>query len=136
MSCGVGPSLSLDLSLLWLWCRLAAVAPIQHLAWEPPFSTGEALKSKQKKGFLDGVCRVMNLRAGPCVRCAHTASHGCQTTGTECPQGLGVSERKVPFPSWRPSLGGSQGPDAPLAGRPAQLSLVALIRDPMGWGPR
>ena len=27
MSCGVGHRHSLDLALLWLWCRLAAVAP-------------------------------------------------------------------------------------------------------------
>ena len=25
-----------DPVLLWLWCRLAAVAPIEPLAWEPP----------------------------------------------------------------------------------------------------
>ena len=25
-----------DLALLWLWCRPAAIAPIQPLAWEPP----------------------------------------------------------------------------------------------------
>ena len=28
VSCGVGCRLGLDLALLWLWCRLAAVAPI------------------------------------------------------------------------------------------------------------
>ena len=34
---------------LWLWCRLAAVGPIGPLAWEPPYATSEALKSKEKK---------------------------------------------------------------------------------------
>ena len=34
LSCGVGHRHSSDLALLWLWCRLAAVAPIQPLAWE------------------------------------------------------------------------------------------------------
>ena len=38
-----------DPALLWLWCRLAATAPIQSLAWEPPYVTGMALKSKKKK---------------------------------------------------------------------------------------
>ena len=33
--------------LLWLW--LAAVAPIQPLAWEPPYATGVALKNQQIK---------------------------------------------------------------------------------------
>ena len=37
---------SSDLALLWLWCRQAAVAPIQPLAWEPPYATGMALKRK------------------------------------------------------------------------------------------
>ena len=30
-------------------CKLAAVAPIQPLAWEPPCAAGTALKSKKKK---------------------------------------------------------------------------------------
>ena len=48
MSCGVGSRLGLDLGLLWLWYRPAAVALIHPLAWEPPYVTGAALK-KQKK---------------------------------------------------------------------------------------
>ena len=38
-----------DLVLLWLWCRPAAVAPIQNLCWEPPYAAGVALKTKTKK---------------------------------------------------------------------------------------
>ena len=34
---------------LWLWHRLAAVAWIRPLAWEPTYAEGEALKSKKKK---------------------------------------------------------------------------------------
>ena len=34
---------------LWLWCRLAAVAPIQPLAWESLYASGAALKRKKKK---------------------------------------------------------------------------------------
>ena len=33
-----------DPVLQWLWCRLAAVVPIQLLAWELPYAIGEALK--------------------------------------------------------------------------------------------
>ena len=40
---------SLDPALLWLWCRLAAVALNQTLVWELPHVTGVALKSKKKK---------------------------------------------------------------------------------------
>ena len=36
---------SSDLALLWLWCRLAAVAPIQPLASESPHAMGAALKN-------------------------------------------------------------------------------------------
>ena len=49
MSCGVGHRHSLDLTLLWLWCRPAAVAPIQPLAWEPPYAMGAALEKTKKK---------------------------------------------------------------------------------------
>ena len=35
--------------LLWLWYRPAAIAPIRPLAWEFPFATSAALKSKKKK---------------------------------------------------------------------------------------
>ena len=34
---------------LWLWRRLAAVAPIRPVAWELPYASGAALKSKKKK---------------------------------------------------------------------------------------
>ena len=48
MSCGVGCRLGWDLALLWLWCRLAAVALIRPPAWEPPWALGAVLKSKKK----------------------------------------------------------------------------------------
>ena len=38
-----------DLVLLWLWCGLAAAAPIQSLAWEPPYTMGATLKKKEKE---------------------------------------------------------------------------------------
>ena len=38
----------LDLALLWLWHRLAAVGLIQPLDWELPYALGVALKSKKK----------------------------------------------------------------------------------------
>ena len=49
MSCGVGHRRGSDPTLLWLWCRLAAVALIQPLAWELPYAMGTALKRKNKK---------------------------------------------------------------------------------------
>ena len=49
MSCGVGRRHGLDLALLWLWQRLAAIAPIGPLAWEPPCATGAVLEKKRQK---------------------------------------------------------------------------------------
>ena len=51
MSCDVGHRCSSGLALLWLWCRLAAIALIRPLAWEPPYAEGAALKKakRQKK---------------------------------------------------------------------------------------
>ena len=51
MSYGVGHRHGLDPALLWLWQKLAAVAPIRPLTWEPPCAMGVALKKakRQKK---------------------------------------------------------------------------------------
>ena len=49
MSCGAGCRCSSDLVLLWLWCRPAAIALIQPLAWKPPYTADVVLeKTKQK----------------------------------------------------------------------------------------
>ena len=47
MSCGVGCRRGLDPVLLWLWCRLTGVAPIQPLARELPYASRAALKSQK-----------------------------------------------------------------------------------------
>ena len=51
MSCGVGCRCSLDLMLLRLWCKSAAVVLIRPLAWEPPYAevVGVALNSKKNQ---------------------------------------------------------------------------------------
>ena len=49
MSCGVGHRHGSDLVLLWLWHRLAAVALVGPLAWEPPYAAGAAPKRQKKK---------------------------------------------------------------------------------------
>ena len=54
MSC-VGRRCGSDLASLWLWRRPAAIAPIQPLAWEPPYAMCVALektKKKERKNFL------------------------------------------------------------------------------------
>ena len=62
MSCGVGHRHHSDLALLW--CRLAAVALIPPLAWEPPCAMGATLKDKKReREGLRGVAMVQG-RAG------------------------------------------------------------------------
>ena len=59
MSCGVGQKRGLDLALLCLWCRPAAMALIRPLAREPPCAADVALKrqkiekkKKRRRWFL------------------------------------------------------------------------------------
>ena len=50
----IGHRCGSDLTLLWLWCSLAAIPPIGPLAWKPPYAAGAALEktNKQKKDLL------------------------------------------------------------------------------------
>ena len=48
MSCGVGHTYGLDVTLLWLWYRPAATALIRPLAYELPYTAGEALKKQRE----------------------------------------------------------------------------------------
>ena len=48
MSCGIGHKRGLDLALLRLWCRPAAVAPI-GLVWEFLHAANLPQKAKKKK---------------------------------------------------------------------------------------
>ena len=56
MSCGVVGRRGLDLVLLWLWCRLPAVARNQPLAWELQYAVDVALK--RKKRFHPGIASL------------------------------------------------------------------------------
>ena len=51
MSYGVGCRCGSDPTLLWLWGRPAATAPIGPLTWEPPYAVGGAqeIAKKDKK---------------------------------------------------------------------------------------
>ena len=49
MSCGVGCRRSLQPTLLWLWCRPAAVALIGPLAWEALYAMCAALKRQKDR---------------------------------------------------------------------------------------
>ena len=49
MSCGVVQRCGSDPTLLWLWCRLAATAPIRLLGWETSYAAGAALKRQKRQ---------------------------------------------------------------------------------------
>ena len=52
MNCGVALRCNSDSRLLWLWCRQAAIALIQALAWKLPYALMQWVwptKSKKKK---------------------------------------------------------------------------------------
>ena len=55
--CGVGHRCGSDPALLWLQCRLAAVALIQPLAWELPYTAGVAIKIKKKEKKRKNISR-------------------------------------------------------------------------------
>ena len=57
MSCGVVRRHGLDPVLLWLWHRPVATAPIQSLAWEPPYAVGVPPPKKRQKKNLSVPCR-------------------------------------------------------------------------------
>ena len=44
---------AMDPTLLWLWCRPMATAPIRPLAWEPPYAAGAAQEMAKKKKKKD-----------------------------------------------------------------------------------
>ena len=49
MNCAIGRTRNSNPVLLWLWCRLAATAPIRPLAWEPPYASSAALRPKKEE---------------------------------------------------------------------------------------
>ena len=49
MSFGVGHRCALNPALLWPWCRLAAAALIQPLAWKPPYAADVTPERQKKK---------------------------------------------------------------------------------------
>ena len=70
MSCGVGHRHGSDPTLLWLWHKLAAVAPIQPLGQELSDATGAELKrqnqlinSKINKIHSVGCIKYTNLKS-------------------------------------------------------------------------
>ena len=96
--------------LLWLWCRRAATAPIQPLAWEPPCATGAALKTNKQKTTNTSEQSHINHKRGQSATVEQT--------------GKVLEPRKITF-------GSGSGADAligPLAWEPPYVTGVTLNR--------
>ena len=98
--------MSLDLVLLWLWFRSAAIAPVRPITWEPPYALGAALeKTKKKKkepnciisGCCGGVGSIPSLVQWVKGSCIATAKAELvfvvqiQSLAWELPYALGVA---------------------------------------------
>ena len=67
MNCGVGCRHGSDPTLLWLWRRPVAAAPVGPLAWKPPYAAGAALgkakrQKKKKKKIIEGPKHTMEFK--------------------------------------------------------------------------
>ena len=122
MSCGVGRRHSLDPSLLWLWRRPVATAPIGPLAWEPPYAPGAAQEiakrqKKKKKRVLivaqqvkDPVLRmwVRSLAWLSALRIQHCHEMWCRLQSRLGSQvAMALAEDSGYSSDWTPSLGTS-----------------------------
>ena len=68
-------------ALLWLWCRLAAIALIRPLAWEPPYAMGaalERLKKKKKKKRKEKKERRKKRKPTLCITLFGHWEYNCQ----------------------------------------------------------
>ena len=64
MSCAVGQRRGLDPALLWLWHRPAPAAPVRPLAWELPYVSDVAIKSKKRLGVGVGMGESLTPELG------------------------------------------------------------------------
>ena len=74
LSCGIGFRCSLDLVLLWLWHRPAAVASIRPLAWEHPYASGTAIK-KNKTNYICVYIYIYIYIYNMCCMCVYIHTH-------------------------------------------------------------
>ena len=64
MNCGGGCRHGSDLVFLWPWCRPAAAAQIQLLAWEFLYAEGAVIKSKKRKKEMKIISNILSDHGG------------------------------------------------------------------------
>ena len=100
MSCGTGRRCSLDPVLLWLWCRLAASAPIPPLACEFPYATSWALKSKKRKKKGEQTLLPFSPRLHKYPSATLAQFYSIYTTGCTVRKGRELSGQNHLFKIW------------------------------------
>ena len=80
MSCGVCHRCGSDLVLLWLWHRLAAIALIRPLAWEPPYAAGAAqeMAKRQKTKTKQNKTKRVNYMSSHCGAVETNPTRNCE----------------------------------------------------------
>ena len=138
MSCGVGHRRTSDLTLLWLWHRPSATAPIRPLAREPPYAAGAALirqkyqNQNQPPPKHSGVITLSELQAAfspelhPHILCF---SQDVRTLGPSAHLGL---KPETCNPATGTALAGS-GSSASGGGKSCALSPVGFSLRLVGW---
>ena len=125
MSCGVGQGRGSAPTLLWLRCRPVAVAPIQSLAWEPPYAAGSALKSEEKKKRTEKKKKTETLGSTEQLPSPNSPFRFADSRDLEELESEYLSFRRVPF-VWPSAPGASvrtafffeaRGPSAAGSGR-------------------
>ena len=140
VSCGVGCRRGSDPTLLWLWHRPEATAPIGPPAWEPPYASGAALEKAKRQSINQSIKRhhlgaTSNCFFFSCLSCVNFIISPAPRT-QECYR-TKSSPRTVPCQGsskihshdkllhfgrleWR--SGGSQGWGYPVGGSPPHLA--------------
>ena len=97
----MGHRRGLDPMLLWLRCRLAAVALIGPLAWEPPYAVGVALKrqkrqtERKKERKEEGLSPVVQLVKDPASGAQKTERKKKHTHKKSKPPSFKIGKRRV-----------------------------------------
>ena len=129
--------------LLWLWCRPAATAPIQFLAWELPNATGGALKKEKNWSSCCGAEETNPTRNREVVGSILGLDHRVKKSGVEVSCGVGHrcdSELAASSSDWTPSLGTSICLGVALKSKtnktkqnkkPSSFLVVLWVKDPV-----
>ena len=112
-----------------LWCRLAAAALIQHLAWELPYAVGAVLKKKAQAGWQVSPSRSLSPAGG--VLQVVRGPNEAPSLEQACPE-----TKPVQATSQRQRLRPPRSQESALAVPPTHVPMSAGWSPLGGWGLR